>query len=477
MGEQNRFDVLARKREFFLSGTVKEKAETQQAQPKSTARERITKLLDSQSFVETDAFMQQSGAVQSAPGEGVVTGYGTIDGRGIYVIAQDYAVLGGAMSAMHATKMCKTLELAGKTGLPVIMLLDSMGVRLGEGAAALHGFGSVFAKMAQLSGVVPIITMVCGQCAGTAAFFAPLSDFVIMTKGVGGIFTAAPGAFNKTGETPKTDKIGGASVLAKQGIAHFECASEDESFFCVRQLLSYLPDNNLVDTPDDDCTDDLNRMIENYAEAFDMRQMVRSAMDNSIFLETQAGYAAGVITGFARVNGRSVGVVASAGVKLDEEACAKAAGFVSFCDAFGIPVITFVDTPGFTLLEQQSGIIRAGGKLIGAYAEATVPMITIITGQAIGGGYVAMASRALGADMVYAWPQAQISCLSIEASAIIMDAEEAAESASPFEAAEAGFVDEVIYPAETRQRIAGALELAIGKRENRLPKKPGTRLR
>lgn len=477
MGEQNGFDVLARKRQLFLAGNAKEKTETQQTQPKPTARERVAKLLDDQSFVETDAFMQQTGAPQSAPGEGVVTGYGTINSRGVYVIAQDYAVLGGAMSAMHAAKMCKTLELAGKTGLPIVMLLDSMGVRLGEGAAALHGFGSVFAKMAQLSGVVPVITVVCGQCAGTAAFFAPLSDFVVMAKGVGGIFTAAPGAFNKTGEAPHAEKIGGASALTKQGISHFESDSENEAFSCVRQLLSYLPDNNLVDTPDTDCTDDLNRMIENYDDAFDVRQMVRAVMDNGTFYETQAGYAPDMITGFARVNGRSVGVVASTGAELDEKACAKAAGFVSFCDAFGVPIITFVNTPGFVLLESQSSIIRAGGRLIGAYAEATVPMITVITGQAIGGGYVAMASRALGADMVYAWPQAQVSCLSAEASAIIMDSDKAAEAASPFEAAEAGFVDEVIYPAETRQRIAGALELAIGKRENRLPKKHGARLR
>ncbi len=475
MGEHNAFDVLARKRQTLLAGNAKEKTETQQAQPKPTARERVAKLLDSQSFVETDAFIQQTGAAQSAPGEGVVTGYGTIDGRGVYVISQDYAVLGGAMSAMHAAKMGKTLELAGKTGLPVVMMLDSMGVRLGEGAAALHGFGSVFAKMAQLSGVVPVITVICGQCAGTAAFFAPLSDFVVMAKGSGSIFTAAPGAFNKTGETPHTDKIGGAAAMAKQGIAHFYCASEEEAFSCARQLLSYLPDNNLVDTPDEDCTDDLNRMIENYNGPFDTRQMVRSVMDNSIFFEIQAGYAAGIITGFSRVNGRSVGVVASSGALLDEDASAKAAGFVSLCDAFGLPVVTFVNTPGFALSERQSGIIRAGGRLIGAYAEATVPMITVITGKAIGGGYVALASRALGADMVYAWPQAEISCMSPEATAIIMDSEKAAEAASPFEAAEAGFVDEVIYPAETRQRIAGALELAIGKRENRLPKKPRLR--
>jgi acetyl-CoA carboxylase carboxyltransferase component len=294
-----------------LAGGDKEKMENPHVQSKPSARVRIAKLLDDQSFVETDAFVQQDGAKISAPGEGVVTGYGTIDGRGTYVIAQDYAVLGGAMSAMHAAKMCKTLELAGKTGLPVVLMLDSMGVRTGEGAAALNGFGSVFAKMTRLSGVVPVITIICGQCAGTAAFFAPLSDFVIMTKGVGGIFTAAPGAFNKEGIEPHADKIGGADALAAQGIAHFECATEGEAYACARQLLSFLPDNNLVDAPGEDCTDDLNRMIENYADEYDMKQMVTAAMDNGVLFETQAGYASGMITGFARVNERSVDVVAA----------------------------------------------------------------------------------------------------------------------------------------------------------------------
>jgi methylmalonyl-CoA decarboxylase subunit alpha len=476
MGEQTGFDALARKRQQVLAGGDKGKMGDPHAQSKPSARERIAKLLDDQSFVETDAFVQQVGAQISAPGEGAVTGYGTIDGRGAYVIAQDFAVLGGAMSAMHAAKMCKTLELAGKTGLPVVLMLDSMGARTGEGAAALNGFGTVFAKMARLSGIVPIITVVCGQCAGTAAFFAPLSDFVIMTKGVGGIFTAAPGAFNKEGIEPHADKIGGADAQATQGIAHFECASEGEALTCARQLLSFLPDNNLVDAPGEDCTDDLNRMIENYAGEYDMKQVAAAAMDDGVLFEIQSGYTSGMITGFARVNGRSVGVVA-ASAALCEKACAKAAGFVGFCDAFGLPVVTFVDTPGFVLSERQDGVIRAGGALIGAYAEVTVPLVTVITGKAIGGGYVAMASRSLGADMVYAWPQAQISCLSAEASAIIMGSDIAAELASPFEAAEAGFVDEVIYPSETRQRIVGALELAIGKRELRLPKKRSARLR
>ncbi len=474
MGEQKGFDALARKRELAKADNSQQKAGN--AQSKSSARERIAKLLDEQSYVETDAFMQQTSSTLSAPGEGVVTGYGTIEGRGVYVVAQEYAVLGGAMSAMHAAKMCKVIELAGKTGLPLLMLLDSLGARIGEGIAAMNGFGSVFAKMARLSGVVPIISIVCGQCAGTAAFFAPLSDFVIMTKGIGGIFTAAPGAFNREGVEPHTEKIGGADTLAAQGIAHFECASEDEALDCARKLLSYLPDNNLVDAPYENCTDDLNRMIENYTNEYDMKLMTAAVMDNGVLLEIRPGYAVDMMTSFARINGRSVGVVA-AQAALTEDACAKAAGFIGFCDAFGLPVVTFVDTPGLELKERQEGIIRAGGALIGAYAEATIPLVTVITGKAIGSGYVAMASRALGADMVYAWPQAEVSCLSAEASGIIMDADKAADAASPFKVAEEGYVDEVIYPGETRQRIAGALELAVGKRELRLPKKRSPRVR
>lgn len=503
MSEQNGFDLLAQKRQAASMGGGPEQQDAQHAMSKLTARERIEKLLDAQSFVETYAFVQHSNALEglkevSAPGEGVVTGYGTIDGRGVYVFSQDYTVLGGAMGTMHARKICKLLELAGKTGLPVVALLDSMGARLGEGAGALEGFGSILNKMAELSGVVPVITVVCGQCAGTAAFLTPMSDFVIMTEGVGGIYTTAPGAFNEMGKAPNADAIGGAAVHAeKTGIAHFKCASEDEAFGYLHQLLSYLPDNNLVDAPMADCTDDLNRMIQNYTDAYDVREMISACMDNGIFFETQTAFAPAVLTGFARLNGRSVGVVANApGAELDAKSAVKAAGFVSFCDAFGLPVITFTDTPGFVkdLAQEQCCLIQSGTALMRAYAEATVPKINVITGKAIGAAYVAMGPKALGADMVYAWPDAQISCLSADAAAVILmqdditssdkpiEAKKAAADtyaksfASPWEAAKMGYVDEVIYPSETRQRLAGALELAVGKRENRLPKKHGTRL-
>lgn len=503
MSELYGFDLLAEKRRIAALGGGKEKQDAQHAMSKLTARERIEKILDAQSFVEMDAFAQQSVAASglkevSAPGEGVVAGYGTIDGRGVYVFSEDYTVLGGAMGAMHAKKILKVLDLAGKTGLPVVALLDSMGVRLGEGASAMEGFAAVMTKMVELSGVVPMITAVCGQCAGTAAFFTPLSDFVFMTEGVSGLYTVAPGAFNEFGKGTDAEAIGGAAVhTEKTGLAHFKCGSEDDMFYYMKQLLSYLPDNNLVDAPFVESADDINRQIENYQGTYDIREMLNSVMDNGVFFETQAFFATGMLTGFGRIGGRSVGVVANCpGAKLDTKTCGKAASFISFCDAFGIPIITFTDTPGFVkdLEQEQCCLVQSGAKLMHAYAEASVAMVNVITGKAIGSGYVAMAPKSMGSDMVFAWPEAQISCLAADAAAILFMNEDisgadqptqarkqAADTyaktfASPWEAAKMGFVDEVIYPSETRQRIAGALELAVGKRESKLPKKHGTRL-
>ena len=501
MSEHNGFDLLAQKREALALGGGEEQQKAQHELSKLTARERITRLLDPQSFVETLGLAEKSFAAEgleqsSAPGEGVVTGYGTIDGRGVYVFSQDYTVLGGSMGLMHARKIVKTLELAGKTGLPVIGLLDSMGARLAEGADALEGFGSIISSMSRLSGVVPIITAVCGQCAGTAAFFAPLSDFVFMSSASAGLYTTAPGAFNEPGKPAKTDELGSADMHAeKTGLAHFVCENEDDLYCYIRQVLSYLPDNCLSEPPIFDCADDLNRPIENYTDTYDVRSLASAVTDGGDFFESQAAFAPAIITGFGRLNGRGIGIVANtAGSAMDENACMKAAGFVSFCDAFGLPIITFSNTPGFEKDASQRNQIRAGGQLMRAYAEATVPLITVITGQAIGAGYVAMAPKALGADMVFAWPQAGISCLDAQAAAVIMmsgqikDADEPIEArkqaaqtymetfASPWEAAKMGYVDEVIYPSETRQRIAGALELSVGKHESRMPKKHGTRL-
>lgn len=498
MSELYGFDLLAEKRKSV--GESKEKQDAQRTSGKLTARERIAKLLDAESFVETDALAQHSNSVAglkevSAPGEGVVTGYGTIDGRGVYVFSQDYTVLGGAMGAMHARKIIKVMDMAGKTGLPVIALLDSMGARLGEGAGALEAYASVIAKMTELSGVVPIITAVCGTAAGVAAYLVPLSDFVFMTQEISSIFTSAPASNNKTGSDTDFDAIGGATLhAAKTGLAHFKCESENDTFYYMKQLLAYLPDNNIVDAPFAD-GDDVNRQITNYQDAYDIREMISSVMDGGVFFETQSFYATAILTGFARIGGRSVGVVANLpGASLTGSSCGKAASFISFCDAFGIPIVTFTDSDGFAKDTDVGCQIKSGAKLMYTYAQSSVPMVNVITGKAIGAGYVAMSPKAMGADMVFAWPNAIISCLPMDAAADILMRDDIAKSdeptdarkqaadtfaktfASPWEAAKMGFVDEVIYPSETRQRIAGALELAVGKREGALPKKHGTRM-
>ena len=317
MSELSGFEVLAQKRKTAAAGGGKEKQDAQHSQGKQTARERISKLFDAESFVETDALAQHSNSADglkevSAPGEGVVTGYGTIEGRGAYVFSQDYTVLGGAMGAMHAKKILKILDLAGKTGLPVIALLDSMGARLAEGAGALNGFGQVISKLVELSGVVPIITAVCGTCAGSASYIVPLSDFVFMTRGISGVFTEAPASFNEPGSDTDTQAIGGADAHAKTtGLAHFVCDTEDDTFYYLKQLLSYLPDNNLDEAPFAGEADDPNRQITNYQGAYDIREMLGSVMDAGVFFETQAFFSANLLTGFARLNGRSVGVVAN----------------------------------------------------------------------------------------------------------------------------------------------------------------------
>lgn len=496
MGEQKGFDLLAQKRRLIFDRNSAGQQEAQNDLSKFTARDRVARLLDPQSFVETLGFAEHSVAAEglkqvSAPGEGVITGYGTIDGRGVYVFSQDSSVLGGSIGVMHAKKIVKLLDTAAKTGLPVIALLDSKGARIAEGAAALDGFGKIISKLAELSGVVPIITGIFGQCAATAAFFPPLSDFVFMVEGLGGIYAVAPAAFNEPGKPADTEAIGGAKTHAQTtGLAHYLCDNENDLFCSVRQLLSYLPDNNLTDAPVIECSDDLNRQLN--IENSDMRTVVSSVLDEAEFFECSACYAQKMITGFGRVNGKSVGLVANMpGSLLDDRSCRKAANFISMCDSFGLPVLTFADTLGF---EKEVCSIKAGAALMRAYSEATVPLISVITANAIGAGYVAMASKSLGADVVFAWPDAVISCLPADAASIIVMEDknfaagkpekaraQAAQMyektfASPWEAAKLGYVDEVIYPSETRQRVAGALEFAAGKQELRLPKKHGTKL-
>ena len=435
---------------------------------------------------------------QSAPGEGVITGFGTVDGRPVYAFFQDFTVLGGSFGVMHAQKILNVLDMAAKNGVPVIGLLDSGGARLQEGAASLNAMGAIYKKMAQISGVVPVLSVVAGPCAGGASFFTALSDFVFVIEKISEMFTAGPQVFSAiTGKDYTAQTLGGASVHSEHtGNAHFLCGSEDECFEQIKKLLSFIPSNNLEEAPAYECEDDLNRQLSGLDEtnSVDIRNFLASFADNGEFLETMQHFEKSMVTGFLRLNGWNVGIVANADeAYLTINACDKAARFVRFCDAFDIPVITFTDTKGFVLdiHEEQRGLIRHGAKLIYAFGEASVPMINVITGKAIGAGYVAMCCKALGADMVYAWPNAEISPMQPDAAVTILFSDKIKESdnpmqarkdlakeysdtiASPWEAAKAGYVDDIIPPSETRQKVIGALELIISKRENKLPKKHG----
>ena len=503
MNDRNRLHTLNEKRKSVLQAGGPEKLAEQKNKGKLTARERIAKLLDEGSFVEVDTFVQHSSAVEgfdatSAPGEGVVAGYGTIAQRPVYIYSQDYTVLSGSLGAMHAKKIVKVLDAAGKTGVPVIGILDSGGARLSEGTFALNGFGEIFKKLVELSGVVPLISVVAGPCAASAAYIAALTDFVFMVDQIGAMFTAGPQVFSAaTGEDLDADSLGGAKLQnEKTGNAQFFCQTEDACYTSVKTLLSFLPSNNVEDLPLSECSDDLNRQLTDFndAQQYDMRELIKAIADNGVFFETQMYFATNIITGLIRLNGWSVGVVANyPETYINTDAADKAAKFIRFCDAFNIPVVSFTDTPGFVIdiKEENAGLIRHGAKLIYAYAQASVPLLNVITGKAIGTAFIAMSSKTLGADMVMAWPQAEISCLGAEAAAniLLVDAIQSADDpvkaraekiaeyrevfASPWAAAKQGAVDDVIAPAETRQRLAAALEMALGKRVNQTPKKHG----
>ena len=499
MSENNRLELLLAKKQAALLSGGQEKAEEQHKLGKLTARERIAKLFDAGSFVETHALAQTSAAFgkQSAPGEGVVTGFGTIEERPVYAFFQDFTVLGGSFGAMHAQKIIHVMDLAAKAGVPVIAVLDSGGARLQEGAASLNAMGAIYKKMAELSGVVPLIAVVAGPCAGGAAFYTALSDFVFMTKKVSAMFTAGPQVFSASaGKDYTAETLGGAQVHAeKTGEAHFICETEDECFEKVKKLLSFIPSNNLEEAPSFECEDDLNRQLAGVDETKpDIRDLISAVADCGDFMEVMPLFAPDMVTGFMRLNGWNVGVVANAaGMFIGGADSEKAARFVRFCDAFDIPLITFTDTSGFKLdiAEEHGALVRRGAKMIYAFAEAGVPMINVVTGKAIGAGYVAMCCKALGADLVYAWPEAEISCMNADAAAVILFSDKIAAAvdpvqaradlakeyagtfASPWEAAKAGYVDDVILPSETRQRLIAALELIISKRESAPAKKHG----
>ena len=485
------WEILQERRKTVLCGGGDGKADKQHKAGKRTARERLEKILDPRSFVEIDAFVQWRGSdAASAPGEGVVAGYGTIEGNPVYIYAQDYTVLSGSVGMMHAKKICKVMELAMRNGHPIIALKDSAGARVEEGVDALQAYGMIFKRVADCSGVVPQVTAILGPCIGGASFVPAMADYVFSVRGISQAFSTSPQVLEAcTGDAGNDD--GGDAE--KRGLVHFECDSEEACFDQIRALLSYLPSNNIEDAPLADAVDAIERAAEALnagVAALGMRQVITAVLDEGSFLETQARFATNMITGFARLGGQAVGIVANAG-DLDIDASTKAARFIRSCDCFNVPVISFVDVAGFVVDagEEKSGLIRHGAKLVFAYAEATVPLITVLCGKAYGTAYVVMGSKAIGGDLVLAWADAQVSVLAPDAAVAVLwknrlnDAVNpmdqraelietyAKEAASPFVAAEAGYVDDVIAPSETRVRLYAALDMLSGKRDSRPAKK------
>lgn len=484
----------------------------QHGRGKYTARERLTMLFDAGSFTELDKFVQHRcvnfGMEKIAtPGEGVVTGYGTIDGRLVYAFAQDFTVVGGSLGEMHAKKICKVLDLALKMGAPCIGLNDSGGARIQEAVDALSGYGDIFYRNTIASGVIPQISVIMGPCAGGAVYSPAITDFVFMVQNTSQMFITGPQVIKAvTGEEVSSEKLGGAMTHNSiSGVAHFAAESEEECMNQIRTLLSYIPNNNLEEAPVYDTSDDperwdesLNAIIPDNPNApYDIKDVITRISDNGEIFEVQPYYAQNIVTAFIRLNGRSIGVIANqpkflAGC-LDINASDKSARFIRFCDAFNIPLLTLVDVPGFLpgVNQEFGGIIRHGAKMLYAYSEATVPKVTLITRKAYGGAYIAMSSRHLGGDQVIAWPTAEIAVMGASGAANIIfrkeieasDDKEAKRAelikeyeerfATPYFAAERGYVDMVIEPAATRPVLINAFEMLSTKRETRPAKKHG----
>jgi len=496
-------DVKARIEKIKLGGGEKRIAD-QHKKGKLTARERLEKLLDPGSFVELDQFVRHrctnfGQEKKELPGEGVVTGYGTINGRLVYVFAQDFTVEGGSLGEMHAAKIVKVQDLALRMGAPIIGLNDSGGARIQEGVDALSGYGKIFYRNTIGSGVIPQIAAIMGPCAGGAVYSPALMDFIYMVKNTSQMFITGPAVIKSvTGEEVTPEQLGGAMTHNSiSGVAHFAAENDDDCLQQIRYLLSFLPSNNLEEPPVVETGDNPNRMEESLNTVvpddsnmpYDMKDVIRAIVDNGEFYESQAHYAKNIITCFARMDGQTVGIIANqpnfmAGC-LDVNASDKGARFIRFCDAFNIPLLNLVDVPGFLpgTDQEYGGIIRHGAKMLYAYSEATVPKVTVITRKAYGGSYLAMCSQDLGADQVFAWPTAEIAVMGPAGAANIIfrndpdkeqkTAEYVAEFATPYKAAERGFVDIVIEPKETRPRVITALKMLASKRETRPAKKHG----
>lgn len=484
----------------------------QHKQGKLTARERIEALVDPGSFVEMDKFkthrcsdfgMQE----QKHLGDGVVTGYGKIDGRKIFVYAQDFTVFGGSLSGAHAEKICKIMDMAMSVGAPVIGLADSGGARIQEGVDSLAGYADIFLKNVLASGVVPQLSCIMGPCAGGAVYSPAITDFIFMVQDTSYMFITGPDVIKTvTHEDVTKEELGGASSHnAKSGVAHFSAPNDTASLEQVRQLLSYIPSNNSEDPPQVPCTDDAGRKTpelasvvpENPNKPYDIKDIISPVVDDGEFFEVAEAYAQNMVVGFARIDGRSVGIVANQPMVLagclDINASIKAARFVRFCDCFNIPILTFVDVPGFLpgLDQEHGGIIKHGAKLLYAFAEATVPKVTVITRKAYGGAYDVMASKHIRADINLAFPGAEIAVMGPDGAVNIIFKRQIAESenpaekqkelvdeyrrtfANPMKAAELGYIDEVILPENLRSRLAQSFDLLKDKRQSNPPKKHG----
>ncbi len=511
-GTQKKIAELHTLQENAMLGGGNKRIETQHKKGKLTARERLELLLDVGSFNELDMFVTHRVSDfdledEKYLGDGVVTGYGQIEGRLVYVFSQDFTVFGGSLSETHAEKICKIMDLAMKNGAPIIGLNDSGGARIQDGVVSLGAYADIFLKNTLASGVIPQISAIMGPCAGGAVYSPAITDFIFMVEGTSYMFVTGPNVVKAvTHEDVSFEDLGGASVHNSiSGVAHFACPSEADCLLQLRQLMSYLPANNLEDppriVPNDAPTrseEALNSIIPDTPnKAYDMKSVIKYIVDDGTFFEVQAHFAQNILIGFARMNGRPVGLVAQqpralAGV-LDINASDKAARFVRFCDCFNIPIITFVDVPGFLpgTEQEHNGIIRHGAKLLYAYCEATVPKLTVITRKAYGGAYDVMSSKHIRADMNYAWPTAEIAVMGAEAAVNILfkDEIEAAEDQeqrrreliaeytekfnNPYVAASRGYIDEVIEPKQTRQKLINALEMLKNKRDSNPPKKHG----
>jgi propionyl-CoA carboxylase beta chain len=509
---KSKLEQLREREERAKAGGGAERVEKQHAAGKLTARERVEFLLDEGTFEEFDKFVQHRTTdfgldKQKYPGDGVVTGHGLVDGRRVFVFAQDFTVFGGSLSETHAEKICKVMDLALKVGAPVVGLNDSGGARIQEGVLSLAGYADIFLRNTLASGVVPQISCIMGPCAGGAVYSPAITDFNIMVRDTSYMFITGPDVIRSvTHEEVSKEELGGADTHNRiSGVAHFEADDDRHALQLTRELLSFIPSNNMEEAPriatsdpSDRTEEKLNSIIpEASNQPYDIRDVIHAVIDDGYFFEIHASYAPNIVVGFARLAGRSVGIVANqpaflAGV-LDIDASVKAARFVRFCDCFNIPLVTFEDVPGFLpgVQQEHGGIIRHGAKLLYAFAEATVPKVTVITRKAYGGAYCVMASKHIRTDINFAYPTAEIAVMGAEGAVGVLyrreiekaDDKDAARRArvsefeekfaNPYVAAERGFIDEIIEPAQTRPKLIRALALLENKRDTNPPRKHG----